>query len=98
MAADGSEQVNLTNDASGDVLAAWSADGTRSRSCPIVLATARSTPWPLMDPTSSASPTIPGEDSNPSWAHDDTDIMFTSDRGGNVDASPWPRTAPTCAT
>jgi len=27
----------------------------------------------------------PGEESNPNWARDDTDIMFTSDRGGNVD-------------
>lgn len=27
----------------------------------------------------------PGEDSNPTWAHDDADVMFTSDRAGNVD-------------
>jgi Tol biopolymer transport system component len=85
MAADGSEQVNLTNDASFDALAAWSADGTQ-----IAFVSDRSGDREIYTMAVDGSDVVrlthdPGEDSNPSWAHDDTDIMFTSDRGGNVD-------------
>jgi len=27
----------------------------------------------------------PGADSNPTWAHGDTEILFTSNRGGDLD-------------
>jgi Tol biopolymer transport system component len=85
MAADGSEQVNLTNHASFDALAAWSADGTQ-----IAFVSDRSGDREIYTMAADGSDVVrlthdPGEDSNPSWAHDDTDIMFTSDRGGDVD-------------
>ena len=85
MAADGSDQVNLTNDASGDVLAAWSADGTQ-----ITFVSDRSGNREIYTMAADGSDVVrlthsPGADSNPTWAHDDTEILFTSNRDGDLD-------------
>lgn len=85
MAADGRDQVNVTNHPGLDVLPAWSSDGAR-----LAFVSDRSGDWEIYTMAADGTDVVrlthdPGEDSNPTWARGSEEILFTSDRDGDVD-------------
>lgn len=94
MAADGSEQVNLTNDASGDMLAAWSADGTQ-----IAFVSDRSGDREIYTMAADGSNVArvthdPGEDSNPVGHMTTKTSCSPRIVAATWMCTPWPETAP----
>ena len=80
MAADGSDQVNLTNHPARDVLAEMSPDGRQ-----IAYASDRTGDREIWMMNADGSDPVrltesPGDDSNPTWSSDGGHLLFTSDR------------------
>jgi tricorn protease-like protein len=83
MDADGSNQMNLTDNPAYDWEPAWSPDGTR-----IAFASQRDGNWEIYVMGADGSiPAIltdnPADDWGPAWSRDGTRIAFMSDRDGN---------------
>jgi Tol biopolymer transport system component len=85
MDTDGSDPVNLTNNAAGDWYPAWSPDGTR-----IAFLSSRDGPVEIyvMDADGSNQVNLtnnPAWDAEPAWSPDGTRIAFASNRDGEPD-------------
>jgi Tol biopolymer transport system component len=83
MNADGSSQVNLTNNAASDASPAWSPDGTR-----IVFSSNRDGNGEIYMMNADGSGQVdltndPATDRGPAWSPDGSKIAFTSNRDGN---------------
>ncbi len=85
MNADGTGQVNRSNNPAGDATPAWSADGTK-----IAFATNRDGNYEIYTMNADGSgqvnrSTNAATDVNPAWSPDGTKIAFTSTRDGDAE-------------